>query len=174
MPMSIIQQRHLHKASIKPPLSLQQRFIVLKQRLRRLQHKESAVQQTSRLYGSRVRSPGPIIIRDAGDDVLFRHRCLSLLDGLAVVFGPARFGDFGLAEDAVKRPCDKQVCVHVQDSIVLSELEEAEFCELVDPTRFAGSGSPVCGIEEGDLDYGCAFFGEDALLLFGDVGRDDD
>ena len=64
--------------------------------------------------------------------------------------------------------------LHVDDAVVMGEFEEAEFGELVDPTWCAGLGDPVCWIEQGNLDYGCAFIGENTTLEFGDVGRDDD
>ena len=121
-----------------------------------------------------MRVAGPIVVRDAGKDVLLRHWCLPKLQALAVVFCPARLGDLGLIKDGIQWPCEKHVCVHVEDAIVLGEFEEAKFCELVDPAREAGLCGPVCGIEERYWDYGCTFFGEDLLFPFGDVGRDDD
>ena len=121
-----------------------------------------------------MRVTGPFIVRDASDDVLLRHWCLPKLHALAVVFCPAWLGDLGLIKDGIQWPCEKHVCVHVEDAIVLGEFEEAKFCELVDPTRLSGRCGPVCGIEEGYGDYGCTFCGEDLLLPFGDVGWDDD
>ena len=115
--------------------------------------------------------PGPLVVRDAGEDVLLGH---GSFESLGVVFRPARLGHLGLGEDGVQGPRQKHVRVHVEDAVVLGEIEEAEFCELVDPTWLAGNGGPVCGVEQGDSDYGCTFVGEDAALTLGDVGWDDD
>ena len=121
-----------------------------------------------------MRVPRPVVFRDAGQDVLLGHGSFVPLESLSVVFCPARLGDLGLREYVVQGPRQKHVRVHVDDAVVMGEFEEAEFCELVDPTWCAGLGDPVCWIEQGNLDYGCAFIGENTTLEFGDVGRDDD
>ena len=121
-----------------------------------------------------MRIPGASIFHDAGEDVLLGQGSFVLLESLGVCFCPARLGNLGLGEDGVQGSCQKHVRIHVKDAVVLGEIEEAEFCELVDPACVAGICGPVCGVEQGDFNYGCSFIGEDSALVFGDVGWDDD